>query len=178
MFNTGLRGSMLEPWVPSGAFISFFGTLLKYMWAVFTPQPPLHSLLENGYAFQICQLKNSSLQRPPSQYEIARQIFWSWGFKLPVSSQAVQVSWRSASTQAHFAFMMKYFIEDFTHAYSVFWQINSPAPSSPIPDLSPFPLFFPNFLWFFSFLSKTVLVITWKFHVLYFDHILPPFLPY
>lgn len=151
MFNTGLRGSMLEPWVPSGAFISFFGTLLKSMWAVFTPQPPLHSLLENGYAFQICQLKNSSLQRPPSQYEIARQIFWSWGFKLPVSSQAVQVSWRSASTQAHFAFMMKYFIEDFTHAYSVFWQINSLLPLLLFLTYPPFHFSLPASCDFFHF---------------------------
>lgn len=67
---------MLEPWVPSYAFISLFGTLPGIYVSCVHTMTPTAVFAWNGCAFQICQLKISSLQRPPSQHAVSRQIFW------------------------------------------------------------------------------------------------------
>lgn len=88
----------------------------------------------------------SSLQRPPSQYAIARQIFWSEVLNYPCHLKLCKLLEGLLLPRLILFSWWNFFIEDFTHAYSVFWQVYPPhfllSNSSPIPA----PLFSPNFL--------------------------------
>lgn len=171
-------------WVSAGTLDSitcFHFVLWNPTWNVcelcLCHDPPLHFLLGNGYAFQICQLKKkSSLPRPLSQYEIARQIFWSEVLNYPCHLKLRKLL-EGLLLPRLILFSWWNFLLRISHMHIVcFDKSNCPPPT-----FSPFQFLAyrcSTFLSQLPYIEKLFSQLLEKFITMYFDHIHLQFLPY